>query len=101
MRSTWRKKWILVIAGMVILVGTFGPSLAGVAVAVVDLLRGQPEYMVYGELMPDEAAWKARIERRFAVRVRRVAGCNTSRTLMNYADAYNWTVQRIIPVGGG
>jgi hypothetical protein len=86
-----------VFVGAALGVALLAPNVAGVGVAGFDLLRGHPEYRVYGELMPDEPAWSAALEKDHGVVVHRVAGCNIAGPVRAFTDAYDWTIRRFVP----
>lgn len=93
-----RSMKVTVFVGAALAVALLAPKVAGVSVAGFDLLRGHPEYRIYGELMPDEPTWGAALKKDHGVVVRRVAGCNAAGPVRAFTDAYDWMIRRFVPV---
>ncbi|MFT4514923.1 MAG: hypothetical protein ACI89X_003565 [Planctomycetota bacterium] len=91
-----RRRGFAVISILLTLVATGGyllwPIWDGARTAQADLLRGQPRYLLYGELAPYEDEATQRLAVQHGLAVCRVAGCAVTGRVVERAESYNSVV---------
>jgi len=72
----------------------FGPSIVGRVQAAIDIQRGEPRYLLYGEFAPLEKEVCQALKKKHGITVERVAGCLVTHPLVSHSDAYNSQISR-------